>query len=229
MIKNKRDLGGIRTTEGKTVKHGCLIRSAGLNKAEKKDLKGISLIIDLRTTRETLESVDKIYNVKYLHMPVFDEIKAGISHEREAEHRGFPNMKILYGRMMGDYKEAFSAILKEIMNHDYSTGAVLWHCSVGKDRTGLIAALLLEMLKVDRKIIMEDYLKTNEVMMPEAIESRDQIREIYGDEVAANFFQALIADSDYLEAAWAAMGEDYFSSLGITDEQIEEFRNKVLE
>ena len=229
MIKNKRELGGIPTEDGKTVKHGYFFRSAGLADAERKDLEGISLIIDLRTDREREESPDKTYDVRYLPMPVFNEVTAGISHEKGVEKNGFPNMKYLYGWMVEDRRETFGAILKKIMKHDYSTGGVLWHCSGGKDRTGIIAAFILEMLGADRRIIMDDYLKTNEVMLPEAEKAMEYVTKKHGKDFAASLYQAMVADRDYLEASWQAMDDDYFSSIGITEEDIAEFRNEVLE
>ena len=49
-----------------------------------------------------------------------------------------------------------------------------------------------------------------------------------GKEFAASLYQVMIADREYLEDAWAAMDEDYFGQIGISDAQIEEFRNKAL-
>ena len=229
MIKNKRELGGIRTIDGKTVRHGYFFRSAGLADAEKKDLEGISLIIDLRTDREREEAVDKTYDVTYKPMPVFNQVTAGISHEKGVEKNGFPNMKYLYGWMVRDRKETFGSILKTIMDHDYSTGGVLWHCSGGKDRTGIIAAFILEMLGVDRDIIMQDYLKTNEIMLPEAEKAMEYVTKKHGKDFATSLYQAMVADRDYLEASWQAMDENYFSLLGITEDEIEEFKRKALE
>ena len=85
MISNLRDLGGMRTADNRTIRRGMLIRSADLTNAEKEDLEGISAVIDLRTTRETVERPDKVYGAELLHIPIFDQITAGISHEEEAE------------------------------------------------------------------------------------------------------------------------------------------------
>lgn len=229
MIKNKRELGGILNKEGKTVRHGYFYRCATLSQAEEKDLEGISLIIDLRTDREREEVPDKLWGVKYLEMPVFNKVTAGISHEKEADKHGFPDMKFLYGWMVRERKETFGEILKVIMNHDYSTGGVMWHCSGGKDRTGLIAAFILEMLEVDRDTIMADYLKTNEIMLPEAEGIMDEVKAKHGEQFAAGLYQAMIADRNYLEASWAEMDQNTFRDMGITDQEIERFRQLALE
>ena len=229
MIQNIRDLGGIRTGIGKTIRHGCLVRSANLAQAEAQDLEGITAVIDLRTSGEREEKPDRTCGRQYLALPVFEEITAGISHEEGAESNGVPNMRFLYGWLVRERRESFKTILRAVMDHDYASGAVLWHCSEGKDRCGITTALILEMLGVDKTVIMEDYLKTNEINLPKAESIRERLRPARGAEFAESVYRAYIADREYLEAAWNAMGNDYISQLGITDEMIDAFRAKVLE
>ena len=97
------------------------------------------------------------------------------------------------------------------------------------DRCGITTALILEILGVDRKVIMEDYLKTNEVNIPKAETIREKVKESHGEEVAKGVYRAFIADEAYLEAAWSEMGDDYILQLGVTEQEIEEFRQKMLE
>lgn len=235
MIANLRDLGGIKTASGKTIKYGCFVRSANLSQAEDKDLAGISEIIDLRTTRERNEIPDLVHGRSSLAIPIFDEVKRGVSHERETEakpeRKGPPDMGTLYKWMIQDHAESFGKVLSAIMNHDYSTGAVLWHCTEGKDRCGLTTALLLEILGVDRSVIMEDYLKTNIVNIPKAENLREKIRAERGDEFAESIYRAFIADPAYLEGAWSSIDSNphFFEQLGISEEEIARFRAQVLE
>ena len=230
MIQNMRDLGGIRTKDGKIVRKGMLIRSAQLNQAEAEDLDGISAVIDLRTPAERQESPDRTYGCEYTPLPVFEEINAGISHEEKAKNRAIPNMAILYGMLIDRYPDAFRRILLRIMQHDYSRGAILWHCTEGKDRCGITSALVLEMLGVDRETILEDYLKTNLVNIPKAAEIHDRLLETHGKEFADNVYRAFIADESYMRSAWKAMGDNFITEkLGISREAIEAFRDKILE
>ncbi|MBR4779773.1 MAG: tyrosine-protein phosphatase [Lachnospiraceae bacterium] len=229
MINNIRDLGGIRTKDGKTIKQGCLIRSANLSQAEEQDVSGISTIIDLRTPGEREEKPDCPCGREYLPIPIFEHITAGISHEKNAEKKRLPDMSDLYRWLVRECRDNFKKAVSGIMAHDYSTGAVLWHCSEGKDRCGLTTALILEILGVDRKVIMEDYLKTNAVNIPKAEAIREKVKETHGEEFAQGVYRAYIADEAYLEAGWSEMGDDYIEQLGITDKKIEEFRGKMLE
>ncbi len=230
MIQNMRDLGGIRTHDGYLIRKGMLVRSANLGQAEDPDLEGISTVIDLRTPGEQKEMPDQACGRQYLPMPVFDDITAGISHEAGAKDRGIPDMAFLYGKLMRECTESFGTILRTIIRHDFSTGAVLWHCTEGKDRCGMTAALVLEALGVDREIILEDYLKTNLINIPKAVRIRDRLMKTHGQEFAESVYQAYIADERYLRAAWDAMGTDYIrEKLRISDEETESFRKNVLQ
>jgi len=229
MIQNIRDLGGIKTLNGKTIRHGMLIRSAHLSQANEDDLEGISAIIDLRTPGERKEAPDQPCGRQYWPIPVFDEVEAGISHEAGTRDRGIPDMAYLYGRLMRECTGSFRKVLQTIMQHDFGTGAILWHCTEGKDRCGMTTALVLEMLGVDRSVILEDYLKTNLVNMPKAIKIHERLLAKHGKEMADSVYQAYIADERYIRAAWEAMGKDYIAQkLEIREDEIEPFRSKVL-
>ena len=235
MIQNLRDLGGIRTADGGVIRQGMLVRSANLGEAEAEDLTGISTVIDIRTTVETMEKPDKTYGQEYLHMPVFDEAVKGVSREKKSMEDLIPgpemfDMKKIYATIVRERAEDYRKVLLTIMGHDFSTGAVLWHCTEGKDRCGLTTAMLLEALGVPRDAIMEDYLKTNLVNLKKAEIAREKIRPEKGEEVAERFYKAIIADPSYLESAWNEMGDNYIRDrLRLDDQTIGDFRKIVLE
>lgn len=233
MIQNKRDLGGLKTKDGKTIRPGMLVRSALLAQAEERDLDGVATVIDLRTIAERDEMPDRACGREYLPIPVFDKVNEsidGVSHEKKKEQSLIPDMAILYGIMMKQYADSFRRVLTAIVEHDYSKGAVLWHCTEGKDRCGMTAALVLEALGVDRAVILEDYLKTNLVNIPKAIAVREKLMETHGREMAEGAYQAFIADERYLKAAWEEMGDNYIiERLGIPEETLEAFRKTILE
>jgi len=185
-----RDLGGMKTKDGRVIRPGMLMRSAQLSEAEGDDLKGISEVIDLRTPKERLEAPDQTWYSCYSPMPIFETIMPGISHEDELTGRSVPDMTKLYEKLMKECADTFRDVLLEIMNHDYDSGAVLWHCTEGKDRCGMTSALILEMLGVSREFIMEDYLKTNRINLPKARKIQQQAAAIYGAEVAEGVYQA---------------------------------------
>ena len=176
---------------------------------------------------------DQACGREYLPIPIFEKVNEsidGVSHEKKEEQSLIPDMAVLYGIMMKQYADSFRRVLTAVLEHDYSKGAVLWHCSEGKDRCGMTAALVLEALGVDRDTIMEDYLKTNLVNLPKAEAIREKLQATHGQEMADGAYQAYIADEKYLRAAWEEMSNDYISGrLGIPEETLEAFRKTILE
>ena len=73
----------------------------------------------------------------------------------------FPEMSDIYKMMIKEEfcRKQISQAVREIMNA--KNGAVLWHCTEGKDRCGLLSATILFLLDVSEDDVMEDYLKTN--------------------------------------------------------------------
>ncbi len=230
MIQNMRDLGGLLTKDNKIIRSGMLVRSANLSRANRHDLDGISTVIDLRNPGERKEAPDKTHRREYLTLPILDDSTAGISHEEETDESGFPDMAKLYRNTVRDRTASIRNVLLAIMRHNFSDGAILWHCSEGKDRCGLTTALVLEALGVDRDTIMVDYLKTNEVNLPKAIRLHDQVLSSHGPAYAESIYRVYIADEKYLRAAWDAMGENYLTEkLEIPEETLSAFRETVLE
>jgi protein-tyrosine phosphatase len=238
-VGNIRDLGGTRMKDGSVIRCGCLIRSAHLGYAVQADVQQLrneyrlSKIIDLRTGGERSELPDHSFGVENLRLPIFPEFKAGISHEAQEEKKSdLPRMEDLYRFIMTDTAcvTGFRNILKAIFTHDYRKGSVLWHCSEGKDRCGMTAALVLTALGADRETILEDYLETNKVNIPKARAMYEQVLAEKSPAVAEKIYQAYIADKNYLYAAWEVMGDNYLRDmLGFNAAQIRKFRAQVLE
>ena len=65
------------------------------------------------------------------------------------------------------------------MEHDFSKGCVLWHCTEGKDRCGLLSAVLLLALGVERSTILEDYLLTNHVNGTFFLQKKNISRQLF--------------------------------------------------
>lgn len=150
--RNTRQLGGLPTTDGKFVKEGVLYRSGALCYINDSDIeilkdKGLASVIELRTTKEIASegrdkpafagSVKKIYNLPMV-------CTSGTGQEAYVSYLKKQNYSTI------------SQFLKVLANKE--SYPVIFHCSAGKDRTGIMAALVLELLRVPRPIIMDDYL-----------------------------------------------------------------------
>ena len=236
-IRNIRDLGGISTEDGRIIRPRCLIRSAHLGSASEEDLQflrkegGLAAVLDLRTNQERLEKPDHADGFECFAIPVIDDLRAGITHEQAAEEKEFPDMAFLYRLMVTRpaTQAGFARALHRIFTWDYSRGAILWHCTEGKDRCGMTAALVLEALGVSRDTIMRDYLETNRTSLLRARGVYERLLPLRGEVFARSVYRAYVADERYLRAAWDAMGENYLTdTLHISQAEIDAFRAQVL-
>lgn len=123
-----------------------------------------------------------------------------------------------------------------VMEHDFLKGGVLWHCTEGKDRCGLLSAVLLLALGVERSTIMEDYLLTNRVNAAKS-ERYYQITLAAGrtESEAKTIRDIFLAKEEYLEAAFSAIDTQYgnddaflYDGLNIPQKLIERFQSSVL-
>ncbi len=250
-IGNCRQLGGLTTEDGRRVREGTLLRAAMLGRASDEDLAALrdvyrlDTVIDLRTLTESGEKPDRlIEGIELLHVPVLDEAAAGITHERTKTPRELRpilpyDMAAMYRRIVAadSARANMKHVLETIFTHDYDHGAVLWHCSEGKDRAGIVAALTLGALGVGILDIIDDYLMTNEVNGPKAQHYYDRVLAVGRTQREAEIIRDIyIAHESYLDAALAVVlgtyggFEGYLTDgLGIDAALIENFRKNVLE
>ena len=166
---NFRDLGGIQTTEGKYVKWGKIIRSDDLHNLTEQDLNYLSSIplisiVDFRSKEEMKSAPDKVpSSVKHLYACSITPGNLNPSTIMSLSSEGdmVKKMEELNIELVTDsasievYKKFFALL------QDEQKTPLMFHCSAGKDRTGMAAALILYALGVDDEIIMQNYLLSN--------------------------------------------------------------------
>ena len=153
------------------IKDKLLYRGEALNKLSKKDKNylinesNIKTVIDLRTLEEHNKQKDKILpNVSYYHIPLVTLDEMGVSSEKDGKKQAskskLPSMYDYYYKLIDkNKKDKWSEIFNILLKCE---GGVYIHCTVGKDRTGVVVAVILKLLGVSEKLIYDDYLKTNE-------------------------------------------------------------------
>jgi len=211
---NFRDIGGYATKDGKHVKWGKIYRSASLNKltdADVQKLQNLSIhtVADFRGPYEVAIAPDKIpATAVRISLPAGSE-QIGDSTYMKNMIKRMSNDSSLY-RFYSDltpftarYKPVFQELLH--MNQD---SALLFHCSAGKDRTGIAAALILYALGVNEQTIMDDYLATNYYRSAENERAKMGMMKMYGlDEKTASNMMA--AKDTYLMATFASIKKQY--------------------
>ena len=163
---NIRDLGGYRTRRGHVTRWRSLYRGDSPHLMPPEGdavlrVAGLRSVIDLRSGPETQDEPNPLAaapGVAYHPIPLFDDLAPTI---RDIKARNSDDLLLdLYMEALNAQSGAVHAVLATIAAAP--EGAVLFHCTAGKDRTGMAAALLLGALDVDRDTVMEDYLLTNQ-------------------------------------------------------------------
>jgi protein-tyrosine phosphatase len=212
---NFRDLGGYPTQDGHHVKWGHLYRSADISKLTDADLqvlsaRHIAAVCDLRGPDEIKTNPDRMpAGATWYNMPAGSEsTQAATAALMGAKSTNRDSMMIaFYGRtdhLKAKYKPMFDQLLA--LNDDK---ALLFHCTAGKDRTGIGAALILSALGVDRSIIMKDYAATNEYWKGNRGQVLQAMAKQGMDEKTIK--SMLSANPAYLQSAFDAIDKQYGS------------------
>jgi protein-tyrosine phosphatase len=169
---NLRDVGGYETEDGRTVRWGQLYRSGVLSQLTEPDQAylnrlGLRLVCDLRTEAEVQKRPDRLPlspHLQYLHLPAQNL-------ERSARWRGLAAVLFNRARLDGLMDEGYTRVMVEenaaligtILRRLAEPGSypAIIHCSAGKDRTAVITALLLHILRVPWQTILADYTLSN--------------------------------------------------------------------
>ncbi len=255
-LNNTRDLGGFPVADGRHIKYGKLIRSGKLYKLPKSTLMhleeiGVTTVVDMRNERERLDYPDsKIDGARQVNLPIELSGAEGITYTKSLAKVWREESKLiksefgtadaymydLYERMLFDnrsqytFREFFSLVAAD-------ENCILWHCSAGKDRTGVAAMLLEAVLGVDEELIIKDYEISN------YFQHRKRTLQKFGLFVvpAARDFKRILyalmmAKPEYINHAIGKIKEHYGSiveyckqALGLTDENIELLKTKYLE
>lgn len=159
-VFNLRDLGGYRSTTGRSVRWRSLYRGDGVHRADVAGRAsivelGVSAVLDLRTSAERDAhgwfDVDS-QGVQHHHLPVMTNLWDPTDALALEDPVAF-----LAGRYLAMTEEGSAAIAEVVRIVAKADGAVVFHCSAGKDRTGVVAAVILSLLEVPDHTIAHDY------------------------------------------------------------------------
>jgi protein-tyrosine phosphatase len=233
---NFRDLGGYETDHGRRVRTGRLYRSDSLSYMSDADVQhvtevlGLRTVVDLRAGNEverfTHGPLEQL-TVRVAHIPIVDETR------RPDAGETYQSMTLdaLYLLMLDRFGHRFGAVL-ELLSDPEAQPAV-FHCAAGKDRTGLVAMLVLGLLGVDADIIAADYALTHDRM--EVLMERHLAR------AAGDVAHAEVGQQKYAVDQVAMRGvidrvieehgsiEAYVLAQGVGPEAIERMRSTLLD
>lgn len=248
-ITNFRELGGLKNRDGQVIAKNKLLRSGELTHVSPQDqnklLENYRLgkIIDLRSSLEIEERPDEdLKKADYVHIDIFKNV--------EGQGTGLDDFKQIYSpevartymnetyRTMAvnpSAQNGFKKVIEAALSID-SDKSFLFHCFAGKDRTGISAALLLEILQVPKETIYKDYLKTNAMRVQENDEVIAQAIKNGTDSKTIDALKiALTVDPSYLDTFYQSVNEEFggienylTEELGITSSMQRDLRSLYL-
>lgn len=241
-VHNFRDLGGYPTADGGTTRWGLVYRADGLHHLTPTDVdvlrdRGLGMVIDLRTDAELADRgrfpVDQ-HDVLFHHLPVVD--RTWMPGEVPEFDNAHDFLMWAYRDMLAVGAPKLAAGLTLIAAADNTP--LVFHCAAGKDRTGLLAALVLAAVGVPAEYIAADYGKTAEAMVrmraawaawaadqgPQQVTQLNEDRNHYFESPAPVM-------AELLAELTAAHGHlvDYIRSLGVTNASIDALRLRLTE
>lgn len=171
---NFRELGGYLTEDGRKIKWHKLLRSGSMAQLTKNDVDyldqyGVRYIVDLRSSEESSYSPDKypdkaqyfqdtVYPFSFSlfkNLGIINNMRLG------ASNMDFGRQTYLQMLLDTHAQAAYRKMFNVLLENDKEGESVVFHCTAGKDRTGVAAFLILSALGVSEKQIVEDYLYTN--------------------------------------------------------------------
>lgn len=170
-IRNFRDLGGYPSLDGRVTRWGEVFRADAVSLLTQDGWRsmgelGIKTVYDLRRQgeRDRSPTIEHGLAHEVVHLPVGSEV-AEMSLvdwflQRGSEGPWDDNyIADTYKEILTDWNDVFATLMNGLANS--SQRPAVFHCTAGKDRTGLAAALLLDVLGVDRDLVLDDYELTN--------------------------------------------------------------------
>ena len=162
---NLRDLGGYRIADGRVIRYGRLFRADGLANLTDDDLAvidalGIRTVIDLRSATELTERGRfplERHPVSFHHLSIIDStwMDTGVPEFPDTADGAIDFLVWAYHDMLATGADRFASAINVLAS--VGTMPAVFHCAAGKDRTGVLAALILGGLGVDEEVIAADY------------------------------------------------------------------------
>lgn len=225
---NLRDLGGYRAGN-RTVRSRRFLRAGSLSRLTERGCEqirslGVSCIVDLRSSREVSMEPNPLAgapDIAYHHVPMLDYIQSNIS---SGNYSTFPaSMAEMYvGLLDGAQAEILRAF--RVMA-DPARSTVLFHCTAGKDRTGVTAMLLLQLAGVSEDDIVADYALSERLIEPRRADGRDDRIPSY---VFGSKPETMRAALGHLREAYVD-AERYLGRIGLTGAETSALRAKLLD
>ena len=218
---NTRELGGYETQAGTYSKSHKYIRASSPSNASKHDIEllkdyGVKVVVDLRSDFEIEQQPSSLIGYKDIEYIRIDLMKTKNLNVLPKEIANYKDLAGFYIYMLEANKEQFKELFEVFYDHPYD--AIMFNCSAGKDRTGVVAALLLDLAGCHEYDIVKDYSESYEnnlSLIPELEKIIDAKNHVYLESEPRMMMELL----DYLRSNYGS-AKEYLISCGFDEEKI---------
>ena len=255
-LPNTRDLGGLKTTDGKVIKYGKLIRSGKLSSLPRSTRNallamGDLTVIDLRIPVERSDNPDVVLeNMNNIQLPLMFTATPGVTHDKKIritalkesyrlkeEFGTIDNYMIQVYRSILFNEEPQERLKKFLRLIIDAENPVIFHCSSGKDRAGICAMLIESLLGVDEETVLNDYAISETFLKKEYFWKKVAIvvapvsirfkKVLFAYLRIKREFMATVIEE--MKSRYGGVREYCQTVLKVTDEDIETLKEKYLE
>ncbi len=243
---NLRDLGGYPTLDGYHLRWGRVLRAGRIDQLTDESWAylqsiGLTMVCDFRSHDEADKAPDRLppnSRIDLLHLPLhsepdtFNQLRTLLF-----DPARIPDMlpEIYTRTMIDDNPQVFAEVLHQLADADNLP--LLFHCTAGKDRTGVMAALLLSLLRVPRDIIVADYTLSNRDYAHFHAYAAQALQPIRWLGIRADDLQPMmLADArtinhtlDYITEHYGSVQQYLYERAAVDDSLIDRLRANLLE
>lgn len=236
---NVRDLGGHPTEDGGETRFGVYVRADNVERLTETGWRalvdyGVRTVVDLRLAAERTGAPPDDLPIVALHRPLVPDFGHPDWEEINTLSLGAvppDSTRVVYIEFLERYRDRFGEAVSTIATAD-DGGAVLFHCMGGKDRTGLVTALLLRLAGVVRQAVAADYAQSGSNLQPLhdewiAAALDDDERELR-IRITATPAEAMLGVLDTLDRRYGGV-EGYLRSAGVREPELTGIRARLRE
>jgi protein-tyrosine phosphatase len=234
-LSNARDLGGLPARDGRVTRRAAFVRSDGLHNMTAGGFEallahGIRTVIDLRTSGELTRLPNPAADRPEINF-VAVSLLGGSGDPQFVRDANLPP-HVEWAEMMIEHaRPRIADVMRAIA--DAPDGGVLFHCHVGKDRTGLVADILLDLAGVPEQVIADDYELSNERLL--SVETNPRYAALADEQARLRYAGDARIFRQTAHAALAAMRRiggnthGYLREIGLTPEQLTRIQARMLD
>ncbi|MFZ9858858.1 MAG: tyrosine-protein phosphatase [Roseiflexaceae bacterium] len=229
-VYNVRDLGGLPTSDGNTTRRGVFLRGDSphhLTSSAQDTLVQqyqVQTVIDLRSTRELMQLPNPFgqdNRVQYVSVPLHT---TGL---RMLDVRQLTHLHLYYQYLIRTGRTQLRTVFETLAD---APAATYFHCRIGKDRTGIVTALLLQLADVSIDVIIDDYLQTTANIVPLIAQYAHErpffIRKTLYEGLFEARAETMIHLLRYVQDAYGG-AEGYLCHLGVNAVRVAALRQKL--